>query len=427
MLSFQPIDAALYFELYLALSVLLLLKTKIRLSSSAFIFFAFYTLQMGLGPIIEISFNRGMPSLVNPFIDVLWPFGMFVAGYYFASLFRGVRRMSRGGSLPVVIRTETLWWAYVVCLFAGIVYILKTGLNPFSDSFNDDRIANQSGMGVFTYLNGALIVILPLLFERALENRLSKKAFVFSLVCAMAVFLLRGSRGLCMTPLFLMGMLIDLRKPIDWKTIICLGFLCLGIVSVMGAMRSGNGSSILDSFVNTTCNHIENLNRVYGAFKSSSNFQYGSTFFFNYNIVLPGEGQDYTMWLKELVGATFSGGGMTPSIIGDFYINFGYFGVYAGMFLLGFTAYKLERIARDSSLNKVFLVYLCWECATVVGGGISNGVLVLTTNSLMYLGLKFITNRKKPVHCVRNISDGLVSEHHDLTWSFKNQRALFYR
>lgn len=425
MVLFQPLDAALYVELYIIVAFVLLMKSRLRLSSPAFIFMAFYTLQMGLGPIFEIVSGRGLPSLVSPFIDVLWPLAVYVLGYCIADVFHLPKRKKSKSSPPIYIGTDTLWWAYAICILAGLVYVLKIGLNPFSDSFNDDRIASQSGMGIFTYLNGALIVILPLLFERVLDNQLGKKKFFGALFVALMIFVLRGSRGLCMTPLFLMGMLIDIRKPIKWKTIVRFGLVCLVVVSVMGSMRSGNGSTFIDSIINTTCNHVENLNRVYGAFKYSDNYQYGSTFFFNYNIILPGEGLDYTMWLKDLVGATFSGGGMTPSIVGDFYINFGYVGVYIGMFLLGFISFRLEVAARNGSINRVFFVYLCWECATVVGGGISNGMLVLTTNTLMYLGLKFISSRNGQAMT----NDGAAIQHTPYSGCesgiYKNRTTLF--
>ena len=395
-ITFNLIDAALYLELYLICSVVLLLKSGIRLSSAAFIFFSFYTLQLGIGPVVEVLLDRGVPSRVSPYIDILLPFAIFVIGYCCSSCLRMPRRFGKKSAnrRRIEVKTEILCWAYIVCLAAGIAYLLKTGLNPFSSTFNNDRIASQSGMGAFLYLNGALVVIIPLMFEHVLNKKLDKKVFIFALLCALAVFILRGSRGLCMTPLFLMLMLLDVRKPIRAIRVIQFAAICLIAVSIMGALRSGGGATYLNSFINTTCDHIENLNRVYGVFKFSDNLQYGATFFFNYNLVLPGEGQDYTLWLKDLVGATFSGGGMTPSIIGDFYINFGYPGVYLGMFALGVILYKLEVAARSSILNRVFFVYLCWECATVVGGGISNGMLVLTTNTLMYLGLKFISERQ---------------------------------
>ena len=40
----------------------------------------------------------------------------------------------------------------------------------------------------------------------------------------------------------------------------------------------------------------------------------------------PGPDLDFTLWLKDKVNIQFSGGGLTPTIIGEAYINFGFGG-----------------------------------------------------------------------------------------------------
>ena len=394
--SFQGIDSVIYSILYVLFSMLLLYKSKIRLSVPAFLFFAFFTLEMGLGPVIEVIFGRSFPNLVNPYIDILLPYGMFICGYYLAKFIKvNKKRYAHKHSLMTgEINEKVLWGAYFICMIAGVVYLLKTGLNPLSDNFDNERIESQKGMGGFTYLNGALVLILPLLFEGVRNGKVKKEAFVVALLFSLFVFMLRGSRSLCMTPLFLICMTYDVRNRIRPAIIGGVGLFCLVAVVGMGMFRSGNGSSMFNSFINLTCNHIENLNRVYGLFHNNDNFPHCFTFLFNFNLLLPGEGLDYTIWLKEMVGATFSGGGMTPSLIGDLYINLGYAGVYLGMLLFGIVACVIEAASQRSKANQVFLLYLGWVCCgPIVGGGISNSTLTITLNLVMYLFLKLISSQ----------------------------------
>lgn len=395
-MQFELIDSILYFELYLTLIVIFFTRIRLNIASPALIFACFYTLQIGLAPIVEVLIGRGVPAGINPYIDILLPLAAFYLGYCVA---KGIKpsRAKTHQKVSIKIDASFLYIAYWICLLAGVIYVFRTGINPFGSDFNNERIENQTGMGVFLYLNGALIIILPLLYERYLERKIRLRPLIFLIILAIAVFFIRGSRWLCIAPLIMIIILSDMNKPIRKSTLAIGALIGVMFVSVYGALRTGWESNLFNSLINVTCDQVENLSRIYSRFKGLEDYQLGTTFIYNFNIVLPGPGEDYTLWLKELVGASFAGGGMTPSIIGDLYINFGYFGVYGGMFVLGALAVIIERFQDNTRSNLVLAIFLSWEYATLIGGGISNGVLSFTMNIAMYALLKLISKRTSDI------------------------------
>lgn len=132
--------------------------------------------------------------------------------------------------------------------------------------------------------------------------------------------------------------------PMD--RIIFYGLLCIIGVAALGAIRttmSGGVSSTLTSLFTSLYVGDININYMYNTFPGKVDFQYGYTYLINFLMLLPGPDLDFTLWLKEQVGITFSGGGLTPTIIGEFYINFGEISIFIGLFLLGAFSVYLNR------------------------------------------------------------------------------------
>lgn len=72
-------------------------------------------------------------------------------------------------------------------------------------------------------------------------------------------------------------------------------------------------------------------------------------------MLLPGPDPDFTMWLKEQTGIMFSGGGLTPTILGEFYLNFGFSAIFIGMFILGVYSVFLNRYFVKHKENELHL------------------------------------------------------------------------
>lgn len=386
------VSILLYIELYVLISAVLLSKTRIKIDNPCFLFWLLYTVFLGIGPIV-CSLYRYTPSRwCNPYLFILFPLALFVAGVYF-SCRRNSHKAADLGNRKKTPRTKPfsrktmLLIFYCIGVVAGLVYIAKTGLNVFSDSFNDDRISNQAGMGPFLYLNGMLVLVLPMLFELVQKRAMSKSAFASLFIIALGTFILRGSRGLCAISIMMIIIQYALKKEIKASSlfgIIILGVLGLAFVSQLRGSLGG-GADFGSYLVNFFAVSFENLARVVQAIPETLQYQYGGTFFMNLAILMPGPNIDFTLWLKESLHLQYSGGGMTPTLIGDLYLNFCYFGVYLGMFIMGIILAKLNGLMHKTDNNRVYYIYLSLTLCLCITGGLSGSSLTLLMNSIAYI------------------------------------------
>ena len=106
----------------------------------------------------------------------------------------------------------------------------------------------------------------------------------------------------------------------------------------------------------------------------------------------PGPDLDFTMWLKETLGMSFSGGGVTPTVIGEFYLNFGYIGIYGGMFLLAKVGHWVNLYLVRHSFSFLGVYYL-WQFAHCASGGIANITVPVTLYTIIYWGIMLFPSK----------------------------------
>ena len=79
------IYVAFYAELYILISIVLLLKTKVDLCNPAFIFWSAYTVLLGLGPVVYGFYRSNFVFVYNYYLVILAPLAAFVLGNYVLS------------------------------------------------------------------------------------------------------------------------------------------------------------------------------------------------------------------------------------------------------------------------------------------------------------------------------------------------------
>ena len=388
----ETIEIIFYIELYLLCAVPICFATGCNLRNPAMIFLASYSLLFVPGPLI-LSNYYNYHYRVDPYLFVLLPLLFFSLSYMGFSRLLSNQHM-RKPSVPAVRhgvfdRTLVLSVAYAIGLMAGLVYLAKSGISFGSDSFESERITAQSGMGVFLYLNSMHVIVLPLLFDGVLKGRFDKGAFAALVAMSLMVFFLRGSRTLCAIPLAVM--FIQYASVRKVKAIHAVGLAFAAVLSLVLMRAARSGAFDIDYLGSTLANMLSvsfrNANTIISYFPNHIEYQYGSTYFKNFEILLPGAGQDFTMWLKESMGLTFSGGGITPSLVGDFYLNFGFVGVCIGFVFVALLAVKLNQSVNRG--QSILALYLTVVLALSVYGGLSNSVLSFSLNALVY----FVVNR----------------------------------
>ena len=388
------IYVAFYAELYILISIVLLLKTKVDLCNPAFIFWSAYTVLLGLGPVVYGFYRSNFVFVYNYYLVILAPLAAFVLGNYVLSCSKKPKGRDRHIRTYPFDRNIVLLVAYVVGVGAGALFLLRSGLSFTTSDFESSRITAQSGMGPYLYLNGMLVLVVPLLFDQVLKARFPKKTFMLLTAMAITIFLCRGSRTLAILPFAIMALQYLTYKKMKLGvhfSLLVFGVIVLVTASVLrGTLNSE--ASLGDYFVNFFGVLTYNLNTQFKFFPDRIDYMLGSTFFMSFNLLLPGAGQDFTMWLKEAMGQTFAGGGVTPSIVGEFYINFGMVGVFCGMFIMGGVANFLEEIAQKSFRHRVFVYYLIVQLALVVYGGFSTYLLSLSLNTIAYFAISLLSS-----------------------------------
>lgn len=388
--STKQLSLCIYIIFIYICTVYLFVKARFYFINPAVLFCGVYLITVCIGPIIllpsgyEYNFNV-LPVLVGAYIA-------FLCGNSLAPEIHRGRRLKF--SIGIRMKRETI----LICLIAisalvWLIYIAGNLNSIFSGNFESDRITSQSGNGASLYLIKMWILTVPMLYEEQKRNGTVKKWFYAIVVAVLAMLLVLGGRSpviIIVLELAICKIIID---KIDTSRIFryaVLGVLGLGVLGVWRAAASNGSTTLLASLSSVLLNSNYNLSYIFGRFPSIVNFQYGYTYAINFLMLLPGPDLDFTLWLKEQLGMSFSGGGVTPTIVGEFYINWGYVGIYVGMFVLGAVAKFLHQYLSSSSC-KAYPIFLCICFSLAVLGGIANYSIQVLLYTIVYSVVRLLS------------------------------------
>ncbi len=274
-------------------------------------------------------------------------------------------------------------------VLASIIYFKKVGSIPlFSASSPEDRINAMTGYGYLLQpMRFGPVSAIILYFS--LPER-SKKIGLILFLLTNLLLLGTGFRGTFFQNfiLFLASVSVSRNINIGFYKSVKLGLVLILSVVMIGIFR-GDGSiisSLTVKILHSVSVSIYILNTVIEHFEG---IKYGATFFYKFSSILPMENIEFTQWLTTQLPINFSGG-VTPTIVGDMYINFGGF-YWAGMLLIGMISLYFEKLILQSNYNylTIFLVLtISLGLARTATGGLSN-TLFQTCLSCMFV-LAFI-------------------------------------
>lgn len=257
---------------------------------------------------------------------------------------------------------------------ASIIYYLKIGFIPaFSALTPEQRIGLLQGNGYLLQLMrfGVYAAILYSLYN---QSRFALFIFLFALAAMAGV----GFRGqvLQFFLIYLLSSYVLKSSSIKFGSLVILFFGFVFSSFSLGVLRVGaeNSFGLMTRILHDFSISVYNFDFVFSHF---DDFQYGATILFNFSMFAPGANIDYTQWLTNSVGMNFSGG-ITPTIIGEGYINFGkYLLIHAVIvsLLLLFVRHKLLNIHVCTPSLVLFYVNSSVLLARSVTGGVSNMIL----------------------------------------------------
>lgn len=170
-------------------------------------------------------------------------------------------------------------------------------------------------------------------------------------------------------------------RRVEAKKLLIGGAFLLLVLAVAGARRLQTAGDKLQGGILLRMAHevqvsSSNLELLVETFPSRLKYTHGLTLLYPFYTLLPGHQEGTAERLKDVLGVEFDGGGLTPTIVGDFYIDFGMPGVFLGMLAVG-TIFRY--VYRKRTANKYGLLayplVIDFSIEFVRNGGIINFLL----------------------------------------------------
>lgn len=392
-----------YSFLLILITLNFFLINSFKIISPSILFLAYYIYSIGLGPIIlmkkEIFYNY------DYFNFILGPLLLFSFGDLISKRVKLFKFNTNLKKIKIYFpRKYILYILYFISIVCTLLYVLKNKQYLFGNNLESGRMQAAYGNGLLLYGMQLSIVVIPMLIDMYYKRKnnksiqkISKINIIFFSILSFILMLFTGFRANSLTLLICIIISIAKKKNISNFKIILSGFFCIILVSILGVMRlniSGGKVTFVNSFFISLYVSEININYVMNTFPKKVPFQYGYTYLINLKMLLPGPDPDFTLWLKEQVGIVFAGGGVTPTLNGEFYLNFGYFLVFLGFFIMGIISNILDK--KFTNENGSFLsTFYVWQFAHCITGGIANVMVTVLLFTIVYkVCIKFIDDNR---------------------------------
>ena len=289
-----------------------------------------------------------------------------------------------------------LMWG-LVAIVAGCLYFFRAGSIPLLSANKEEaRVAAMlvSGNGYLLYLLTIGVIapsFMALFYLRdGVPSRLFSPLFIFVVVALVALLLFTGSRRYVIWMfIYLLAVYHYSFRAISLSRLLFFSFVGLVFIVLFEIFRNPDSETTAGFFAAATYRFIiytSNLEKVYSYF-SGVDKMWGSTLLMDVLTVLPGKQVDYQSWLKELVGLEFEGFGIPPTIMGDFYINFGLAGVLVGGGVIGFLlriSYQFMVLGGRSGLGLLLYISVLEVGSKTITSGVSAQSLGLLWMAAFY-------------------------------------------
>lgn len=336
------------------------------------LFYVMYSIEIGGG--IFFIWNEHCNFKYSPYLVVLGGLFVLIAGYYVGIKLEKRKSIKITGrirySLSISWR-DILIASYVLATIAGMLYVYKNSALLFGN-LNDGRISAASGNGMILYLFKMHIMIVPLMYEEYKKGKFNRPTFGLFFIFACVQLLFTGFRSPVVTTIIIMIIMNIYQGRLNFRKTIPVISLLLIFAIAFGAWRNQSNLYSIYKIVRAQLFvGAQNLNYVTNTFPMTMPFQHGYTYLINLIMLKPGPDLDFTLWLKEVLGISFSGGGVTPTILGEFYMNFGNMGIFIGMFIYGFFIAKIDKWITQGNIT-FWKAYVLFMIASSCSGGIAN-------------------------------------------------------
>ncbi len=396
---------------YIGMVLYLFYICKFRIKSVLVMFSVFHMVFIGIGPIPSaIRVGIYYPKTYNLILISYYVFCLTVYIIYNSSYYKEkCNKLSKEIKKENINHKKIIISSYVliiISMIAEAVYLIKNFQFLFGGNMEQGRITSLQGNGILLYSMWFGLVGLSCLLKLVLNNKYNVKLFFLIYLIYGLSSVLIGFRSRFITLILITVLLyIQEKKEIPFKKIALYGSVILIVTVLLGGIRSvlsGNGS--LKMFTSLSIifeNGVLNLNNIMNSFPQKVKYQYGYTFFLNFIMLKPGPDVDFTLWLKEMLNMKFAGGGVTPTLVGELYINFGHIGTYIAFSILAGILVLLDELYKRK-ISTFNVVVIIWAMLIACRGGIANSeinilLFVIVYNFVMFISRKEGKNEKHSI------------------------------
>lgn len=383
---------------------------------SPYVFFPMmYLVIYGVGPHKALGINQEIGNLVLNVIA--GGFCAFIIGALLMTSFllkKGDRTKSIDNNINFLTGRRFNFisrLAFIVGLIALMMYFVNAkGIPILMNDLENSRVQALSGNGIPYYLS-MLIMISIWVYYLSEKSLISK---ILLLLIGLILLLSTGWRNTAVALLLVCVLIYHYQRPIPFRKLVFTGIMLVLIITVTGLFRIYSSDlqayelmklmmegKYLEAFFAYLYNYpvvfTENLILVLNGFNNSSTYLNGMSFIWNFGLIVPGVNiEAFDFYLKEYLHVGFAGGGLPPTLLGDFYLNFGYAGVFIGMTLMGALWKYLHYKFMTNKRNLVGLGALItlYYLSVSVRGGIEN-ITLTTTWLLLALSILSILSKFK--------------------------------
>ncbi len=388
-----------YTSILVMISIGILFLNNFKLISAPIIFLAFYIYVIALGPIILMYQGKDFGyNYQNIILGTLLCFfiGNIIAGFF--KLKKHNTNLKKIRFKIGISKKNILYILYFISIIFSVIYFYKNRIFLFSGDIENGRISAVSGNGILLYGIQLQILIIAMfldLYYKNKKNNIDNKRELIILwgliFLSTIIMLLTGFRSNVMTLYVILFIMYAGKNNIKSYKIIGCGIVFVFLIAILSIIRSGENVKMLQLLLSGLYVNDINLNYVFSTFPKKVEFQHGYTYLINILMLKPGPDLDFTLWLKEQIGITFNGGGVTPTILGEFYMNFGNLSMYIGMFFLGILGEKLNNYFNCNNKNFISSFYV-WQFAHCASGGIANVMIIVILFTIVYKSITLFSN-----------------------------------
>jgi oligosaccharide repeat unit polymerase len=363
------------------------------------LFNVFFFALFGLGPFILYLQGFDYYQRIGLFFLISW--FLFLLGYSIAEVIVKKRRIVRPTTSKARYDYKNLFAIsllfFIVGAFANVYYLASNFSLIFGENLESGRVEAMTGNGLLLWLGRLMWLGVFVSCESTLRSRYHKVRTALMLVLASILSILVGFRSVFADAFLVILLMFNKFHKMSFRQIIIIVLFLLVFVLIYGAIRS-ESMTMIDVLINEMKVSSSNLNSILQAFPSSIDFQYGRTYFFDISALFDDNSSGFTMWLKEQLGLYFSGGGVTPTLMGEFYINWNWAGLSIGILATGIGCFFLNRAYLNPPSRNLFIVALLSSyIRSVLRGGVGNCIALITVYIVGYYLILFFAKKKQLV------------------------------